>query len=137
MRPYSELVWQHFNSPRYPGRIENADSEGRAGSTRGGPFVVFTARLKGEVLDEVRFETYGCVPAIAAASFLCEAVRGRTIEEASGWTVDGLVAALGGLPGDKRHCAELALEALRKLLDGFMSAERKELVLGKSGDRIR
>lgn len=96
------------------------------------------ARLRGEILDEVRFETYGCVPAIAAASFLSEAVRGRTLEDASRWTVESLVAALGGLPGNKRHCAELALEALGKLLEGARSmVEKKELALDSSVDTMQ
>jgi len=113
---YSQTVRVHFNEPRNVGRVEPPDAEGFAGGRRSGPFMCFTARVREGVLEEVRFQTFGCAPAIAAGSLLTEMVTGKTLTEAAAWDVLRLVEALGGLPDDKRHCAELAIEALRKLV---------------------
>jgi NifU-like protein involved in Fe-S cluster formation len=119
---YSETVWLHFNNPRNVGCLEAPCVEGFAGGERSGPFTRFTARLRGEVIEEVRFQTYGCAPAIAACSLLSEAVCGKTLTAAQEWDVPKLLTALGGLPEDKRHCAELAIEALGKLTAAACSA---------------
>jgi NifU-like protein involved in Fe-S cluster formation len=116
MSTYSQAVWQNFHEPKNVGRLENPDGEGFAGRRRAGPFFRLTARLEGDRLSEVRFQTYGCAPAIAAGSVLSEAIRGKTLGEAGTWNLERLLAALGGLPDDKMHCAELAMEALRGLV---------------------
>ncbi len=116
MGAYSKVVWEHFHEPKNVGRLENPDAEGFAGGRRAGPFMRFTARLNGNVVGEIKFQTYGCAPAIAAGSFLSEAIRGKTIDEARTWDLKGLLEGLGGLPEDKRHCAELAMAALENLL---------------------
>ena len=112
---YSKTVWSHFNEPKNVGRIKSPDAEGKAGSLRGGMFMLFTAKLKGEVIKEVKFQTYGCAPAIAAGSYLTEAIQGKTISEAALWNEERLIEGLGGLPPEKLHCASLAIEALNDL----------------------
>jgi nitrogen fixation NifU-like protein len=113
---YSDTILAHFNDPRNVGRVEPPDAEGFAGGRRSGPFVCLTARVRDGVLEEVRFQTFGCAPAIAAGSLLTELITGKTLTEAAAWDVSRLVEALGGLPDDKLHCAELAIEALRELI---------------------
>lgn len=115
MSTYSTTVWFHFREPKNVGRLENPDGEGFAGGRRAGPFMSFTARLKGDVLEEVRFQTYGCAPAIAAGSYLSEEIRGKGVQDAAQWDVPRLLEALGGLPDDKLHCATLAIAALKDL----------------------
>lgn len=115
MGSYSQTIRVHFNDPKNVGCLENPDLEGFAGGRRAGPFLRFTARLQNGRIEEIQFQTFGCAPAIAAGSFLTEAVRGKTVAEAKEWTVPKLLEALGGLPDDKLHCATLAIEALQGL----------------------
>lgn len=126
MAEFSQTVWDHFINPRNVGRVEKFHAEGNAGGRRAGPYLCFTARIKGNILEEVRFQTYGCAPAIAAGSYLTETVQGKTIQEASGWTVERLLHALGGLPEDKHHCAVLAIQALQSLLRGIIKTDPKQ-----------
>jgi nitrogen fixation protein NifU and related proteins len=116
MGAYSKIVWQHFNQPKNVGLIEAPDVFGRVGSPYGGPFMVFSAKIEDKTITEIKFQTYGCAPAIAAGSFLTEFVSGKTVQEAAEWTVEKLVGELGGLPQDKVHCAVLAIGALQVLL---------------------
>ena len=61
---------------------------------------------------EVRYQTFGCGPAIAAGSMLTEMITGRTIAESLALTKRELIEAIGGLPANKTWCAGLAIEAL-------------------------
>ncbi len=63
-----------------------------------------------------RGATYGCVPAIAAASAISEWVLGRTLHDAEAIDATELIELLGGLPEDRIFCAEMAVEALRVAL---------------------
>ena len=49
---------------------------------------------------------------IAAGSAITQMAEGKPIEEALAITRDELIAALGGLPLGREHCAALAVEAL-------------------------
>jgi NifU-like protein involved in Fe-S cluster formation len=58
------------------------------------------------------FRTFGCSACIAASSIATELLVGRDAPP----TADELDAALGGLPEDKRYCAELVAEAARRAM---------------------
>ncbi len=116
MGAYSKIVWEHFNEPRNVGQVVDADLEGHAGGRRGGPFMHFSARVRTEIIEEIRFQTYGCAPAIAAGSVLTAALKGKALQDAWFWDEEKLLEELGGLPDDKRHCARLAIDALRDLI---------------------
>lgn len=115
---YSAIVMEHFRHPRNAGSLEPCTSVGTAGSPESGRFVQLFLSLEGDRIRAARFKTYGCVPAIAAASLLAEWVEGRSIEEASTLTAPELTNLLGGLPPRRGFCAELAIEALRQALAG-------------------
>jgi len=111
--PFSATVMEHFHNPRNTGCLAPPCGEGVAGSVQRGMYTRVYARVADERVTEVRFQTYGCVPAIAAGSFLTEWACGRGVVEVTAYTAAELIEALGGLPRERRFCAELAVEALR------------------------
>lgn len=54
-----------------------------------------------------------------------ELAKGRTIEEAEKLTNKEVAEALGGLPGTKMHCSNLAADALRKAIEDYKSKQAK------------
>jgi NifU-like protein involved in Fe-S cluster formation len=58
------------------------------------------------------FRTFGCSACIAASSIATELLIGRDAAPSA----HELDTALGGLPEDKRYCAELVAEAARRAL---------------------
>lgn len=113
-QPYSQVVMDHFHSPRNAFRMPDPDRVGTAGTPGSGPFVVLYLRLEGERIAAASFQTYGCAPAIAAASLLCERLPGSSLVGATQqWPEEAIAEALGGLPRHKRHCSALAAQALR------------------------
>lgn len=116
MPKYSATLMDHFAAPRNSGRLDAPDRRGVAGRPHHGPFLTLDLRLECGTVAEARYQTYGCGPAIACGSMLTVLIVGRPLAEARALTVERLIAALDGLPDDKRHCAELAITALQDAL---------------------
>ncbi|MCC6029622.1 MAG: iron-sulfur cluster assembly scaffold protein [Candidatus Korarchaeum sp.] len=114
--PYTPKVLELFREPRNLGRIDDADAFAQAGSPACGDVISIYLRIRDGVIEEAKFESYGCAANIAAASVLTEIVKGKSLEEA--WNIDWQQIAdeLGGLPPVKKHCSILAVGALRRAI---------------------
>jgi NifU-like protein involved in Fe-S cluster formation len=116
MPKYTAILMEHFQFPRNTGAMESPDAEGKAGREGSSPFMVLQLGLDGETITRARYRTFGCGPAIAAGSIFTEMIVGRPIEECLAITPKDVENALGGLPGEKRHCAALPVQALENAL---------------------
>jgi len=114
---YSEIVLDHFHSPRNGYRMKEPDVIGRAGDPKAGPFMLLYLKLDGSRIKDASFQTYGCGPAIAAGSLLTEKLQGAHRDECRQWSENAINDALGGLPMEKRHCSALAAKALESALE--------------------
>jgi|SRR5947209_18631091 len=114
---YSEIVLDHFYNPRNAYRMEKADVIGVAGNPERGPFMLLFLKLEASTITKASFQTFGCAPAIAAGSLLSERLSGSSVEQAAQWSEPKINEALGGLPGEKRHCSAHAATALKNALD--------------------
>jgi NifU-like protein involved in Fe-S cluster formation len=111
---YSAVTIDHFQHPRNVGRLASADAVGRVDDPASETTVMLYVKLSGAHVERVTFRTLGCSACIAASSVATELLLGRT----DGLTADQIDAALGGLPDDKRYCAELVAEASRRAFQG-------------------
>jgi len=117
---YSEKVMDHFKNPRNVGEIRDFSGRGEMGSTRCGDTMVLTIKVgAGDVIEDVKFQTFGCAAAIASSSIMTEMVLGKTLQEALEMTNDHVAEALGGLPAPKMHCSNLAADALQKAIEDY------------------
>lgn len=71
------------------------------------------------IIEDVKFETFGCGSAIASSSMATEMIKGRTVDEALKVTNKDVVNALGGLPAHKLHCSVLAEEAIKSAVRDY------------------
>lgn len=119
--PYSEKVIEHFKNPRNVGRIEDADGKSTEGSPACGDMVSVYIKVDDDtkVIDDIKFESYGCASNIATGSIITELAKGKTIEEAKKVTWKQAAEALGGLPPVKAHCSVLAVEGLRAAIRDY------------------
>jgi len=118
---YTEKVLEHLRNPRNMGRIENPDGVGTVGSPVCGDVMKIYIKVKGDVIEDIKFETFGCGAAIATSSVITELVKGKTIEEAEKITNKEVVDFLGGLPPVKMHCSLLAEDGLRAAIADYRS----------------
>ena len=80
MALYTETVMDHFMHPRNVGSIENADGVGEVGNAKCGDIMKMYLKIKDNVIEDVKFETFGCGSAIASSSIATEMIKGKTID---------------------------------------------------------
>lgn len=108
---YSAGVIAESSNPSNMGRMLEPDAYGIVHGSCGDTVEIYL-RLDGNRIETVTFTTDGRESVIACGSILTKMVRGLSLEEAGNITPEGLIAALGGLPKIKAHCANLMLSAL-------------------------
>ena len=117
---YSQMVLDHFKNPRNVGVIENADGVGEVGNPVCGDMMTFYIKVKDNVIEDVKFQTFGCGAAIAVSSMVSEMALGKTVEEASQITNKKVAEALEGLPSQKMHCSNLGADALHSAIKNYL-----------------
>lgn len=130
MIPYSKEVLQHFNKPHNYGKMKNPDGVGEVGNIVCGDLMRLYIKVakdkKGqEIIKDIKFETYGCLAAIASSSMLTDLVKGKTISEALDFDRKEIVEKLGGLPPVKIHCSVLAGDALIEAIHDYFNKNNK------------
>lgn len=116
MSYYSSAVLDHFHHPRNAGEIAAADCVAEGENPVCGNVLKLWGVVRNGRLQEVSFKVQGCVPSVACASWLTEAVRGKLLTEVNSITPEQILEGLGGLPAASRHAAALASDVLKKLL---------------------
>jgi nitrogen fixation NifU-like protein len=113
---YSRQLLDHFQNPRNPGEVLDADAVAEIENPACGDLLRLTLKISAGRIAEIRFKAKGCVPSMACASALTELVAGHTPGETRSLHRDTLIAAVGGLPQASTHAAQLALDALSAAL---------------------
>ena len=116
---YSKTVMDHFNNPRNAGVIEDADGIGEVGNPVCGDMMTFTIKVRDNRLEDVKFQTFGCVAAIAVSSMVTEMAQAKDLEEAKKIDNKPVAETLGGLPPNKMHCSNLGAEALTLAINNY------------------
>ena len=118
---YTDTVLEHFRNPRNSGELEAPDATGDVGNPVCGDLMRITLQInpETEVIEDIRFKTFGCGAAIATSSIITEMVKGKTIEEALQVSNKDVVAQLGGLPPVKIHCSVLAEQGIVAALKDY------------------
>ncbi len=119
MALYSEKVMDHFRNPRNVGTIENADGIGEVGNAKCGDIMKIYLKIEDDIIQDAKFETFGCGSAIASSSMATELIKGHPVSDAMALTNKAVVEALDGLPAQKIHCSVLAEEAIKLALKDY------------------
>ncbi|MDQ0287055.1 nitrogen fixation NifU-like protein [Desulfofundulus luciae] len=123
---YSEKVMDHFTNPRNVGEIPDADGVGQVGNPVCGDIMKIYIKVKDNIIEDIKFKTFGCGAAIATSSMVTELVKGKTLEEAMQVSNKQVAEALDGLPPQKMHCSNLAADALHAAIQDYLSKKKKE-----------
>ena len=125
---YSEIVMDHFKNPRNSGSMENPDGVGQVGNPKCGDIMKIYLKINDdEIIEDVKFETFGCGSAIASSSMATELIKGKSIQDAVELTNKAVIEALGGLPPVKVHCSVLAEQAVKSALYDYSQKTQKAI----------
>ena len=119
MALYSEKVMDHFRNPRNVGVIEDANGIGEVGNAKCGDIMKMYLKIENDIVQDVKFETFGCGSAIASSSMATELIKGQPLSEVRKLTNKAVAEALDGLPAYKMHCSVLAEEAIQSALEDY------------------
>ena len=119
MALYSEKVMDHFLHPRNVGVIEDANAVGEVGNAKCGDIMKMYLKIEDDIIQDVKFETFGCGSAIASSSMATEMIKGKPLSEAMQLTNQAVTEALDGLPAHKLHGSVLAEEAIQSALEDY------------------
>jgi len=126
---YTKKVLAHFKKPHNMGNIKNPDGVGRVGNAKCGDVMWLYIKVQKnkqgkDVINDVKFETFGCVAAIATSSMVTDLVKGKTVDFALTVTKDNIIKGLGGLPPIKMHCSLLATDALQEAIYNYLTTHK-------------
>jgi len=80
-----------------------------------------------EIIKDIKFETFGCVAAIATSSAITDIAKGMTLDEAYKIDKKAIVDKLGGLPPIKLHCSVLAADALVEAIYDYYTKQKRAI----------
>lgn len=124
--PYSQKVLDRFeavtNAPEQfsVGRFDPKDKDvatGMAGAPACGDVMKLDLKVNPDtdIIEDVKFKTYGCGSAIASSTMFVEMLKGLTMTEALEIKDKDIADSLE-LPPIKLHCSVLAEDSIKKAL---------------------
>jgi nitrogen fixation NifU-like protein len=130
---YSDKLIDHYENPRNVGSLDKEASDvgtGLVGAPACGDVMKLQIRVSDAgVIEEARFKTFGCGPAIASSSLVTEWVKGKTVAEAM--TIKNTdVAHELALPPVKVHCSVLAEDAIKAAVGDWQRKQARARTAG-------
>ena len=120
LKDFNERIIELFHNPRNWGKPPNDEIteshiyEGPCGDT-----MQFFLKIKNNKIDKANFITDGCGATVACGSQTTMLIEGRSLEFAENLKSKDIEMTLNGLPEDHKHCAELAIRTLRRLIEKY------------------
>jgi|TARA_Y100000310_G_C20694759_1_gene824792 nitrogen fixation NifU-like protein len=116
---YSKKVFKHFTNPKFAGELKSANGIGEEGNVKCGDIMKIFIKVKNNIIQDIKFKTYGCIAAIASSDVLCELAKGKKIDEALKIDSKDIIKKLDGMPVIKHHCSVLGTEALENAIKDY------------------
>lgn len=125
---YSKLLIDHYEKPRNVGSLDEKNTKvgtGLVGAPSCGDVMKLQIRVnENDVIEEVKFKTFGCGSAIAASSLASEWIKGKTLNEAKKLKNKDIAEHLS-LPPVKIHCSVLAENAIKSAINDLKNKKNK------------
>ena len=129
---YPPRISEKFHAPKNIGAAVEANAVGAGATFVCGAVLRFTLRIERQTkkIQEMKFVTSGCGYLIAAADVLAEKMAGKSLTELHSLDKRVLEFAIEGELGEfserRKHCLELATDALQSALTDFRRLQIEE-----------
>jgi len=120
---YSKEVIDHYENPKNVGSFPKDElnvGTGLVGAPSCGDVMKLQIKVNPEtqIIEDVKFKTFGCLSAIASSSLVTERIKGKTIKEAAKIKNSEIASELS-LPPVKIHCSVLAEDAITSAIKNY------------------
>ncbi|CAG7589422.1 MAG: Fe-S cluster assembly scaffold IscU [Candidatus Midichloria sp.] len=120
---YSKKVIDHYENPQNVGSFAKDEENvgtGLVGAPSCGDVMKLQIKVnpKTQIIEDVKFKTFGCLSAIASSSLATERVKGKTLAEAASIKNSEIAQELS-LPPVKIHCSVLAEDAINSAIRDY------------------
>ncbi|MHA1489351.1 MAG: iron-sulfur cluster assembly scaffold protein [Promethearchaeota archaeon] len=121
---YNDRVIELFHDPKNWGKPAN-EKITVSNSCKGpcGDTMQFFLKIENGIIVKANFITDGCGASVAAGSQTTLLIEGKPLEYAGNLKPEEINGALGGLPEDHKHCAELSVRTLKNLIEKYKNNE--------------
>ena len=117
---YNKYIVELLQHPKNWGKPKSSEIsvwhayEGSCGDT-----MQFFLKIENDIIKKANFITDGCGASVATGSQATILIEGKPLEFVEGLKPFDIDKALGGLPNDHKHCAELALKTLIRAIEKY------------------
>lgn len=115
---YSEKAARYYFTKPHMGRIENADQVTDYVGSCGDTMTIYL-KIRGNIIEEAKYEVLGCAGAISAAMAAVDIVTGESLDMARQVNDGDIFKILENIPEKKHHCIQLAVKTLHKAIDDY------------------
>ena len=113
---FSAELLRYFEHPRNAGDLPSATSRVTVTNPVCADILELFLLVEDGRIRTARFRAKGCVPSMACAAALTEAIEGLTLTDAALISTDSINQLVGGVPAGSSHALQLALDALNEAL---------------------
>ena len=122
MNIYQQELLDHYHNSCFKGPLAQADFCSGEYNPSCGDRVSIAGQINNGLVQEIAFEGAGCVISQAAASMLCQDVKGKSVDEIRRCDTDYMISLIAIPLGPTRlKCALLGLQALQQGLVLYQS----------------
>lgn len=115
----NDILKNHFLHPCNVGIVENYDHKIIVKSDQCNDVITFTVTIAHNIIGDIKFEAYGCGYAIAGASLVSDAVKGKDIDMGIR-DVEEMLNTMT-IPDSNLRCIHLSLNAIKQLKDNLIA----------------
>ncbi len=121
---------KRFRDTKNIGDLKDANARSNAYNSECNDYIELNLKIIKEKIVNAKFMVHGCPGVISTTDVFIDLIKGKSIKEALTVTIDDISKALGGLPLDHWHCANLPMEALKRAMKNY-----KTVLIGVSGGK--
>jgi len=120
-----EFLLEHYQNPQHKGVVDNPTFVKSGGNPGCSDIVEISAHIDGNEISDIAFEGQGCTISMAAADYVVEIAKGKTLDEIEAMTAEQLIDDLGReVVMTRPVCATAAFHVLKQAVHEYVMHQR-------------
>jgi nitrogen fixation protein NifU and related proteins len=112
---YNSVIVENFSNPFHSGKLTSPDFSIEIQDPVCGDRMIIQGMLSHDkVVEQVKFQAWGCATSIAAANIFCGCLLNKTLEEIRVTPAEKIETLLGDLDPSQYHCLLMLKDLFQK-----------------------